>query len=227
MEWFKEELRICREYAPPDSVYCQFFITASKRYEAEPPPRPRPASGFLNNKIGEKVNETLQGAASKHNSTLFPHGTSQELDRDGAMYQEKDGEISALPQAFLAPPRQSYARAGSPSSNRKSMLAAAQPAKIFDFGFPEEPTKFQKSRMNFAILPSNRTDGWRTEYGRPIIPDMLKNFSKEFGRKTCIYVCGPPSMRIDVANTVAKLQSDVWLNSTRDEIFLHAENYAI
>jgi len=227
MEWFKEELRICREYAPPDSVYCQFFITASRRYEAEPPPRPRPASGILNNNIGEKINETLQGAASKHNSTPFPHDASQELDRDGAMNQEKDSEISALPQAFLPPPRQSYARAGNPSSNRKSMLAAAQPTKIFDFGFPQAPTKFQKSLMRFAILPSNRTDGWRTEYGRPNIPDMLKKFSKDFGRKTCIYVCGPPSMRIVVANTVAKLQSDVWSNSTKDEIFLHAENYAI
>jgi hypothetical protein len=107
------------------------------------------------------------------------------------------------------------------------MLAAAQPTKVFDFGFPEAPTKFQKNLMRFAILPSNRTDGWRTEYGRPNISDLLKIFSKDFGRRTCIYVCGPPSMRIDVANTVAKLQSDVWSNSTKDEIFLHAENYAI
>jgi NAD(P)H-flavin reductase len=107
------------------------------------------------------------------------------------------------------------------------MLAAAQPTKTFDFGFPQTPTKFQKSLMRFAFLPSNRRDGWRTEYGRPDIPYMLKKFSKEFGRKTCIYVCGPPSMRIDVATTVAKLQSDVWSNSAKDEIFLHAENYAI
>jgi hypothetical protein len=81
--------------------------------------------------------------------------------------------------------------------------------------------------MRFAFLPSNRRDGWRTEYGRPDIPYMLRKFSKDFGKKTCIYVCGPPSMRIDVANTVAKLQSDVWSNSAKDEIFLHAENYAI
>jgi predicted ferric reductase len=227
MEWFKEELRICREYAPPDSVHCQFFITASKRYEVEPSPRPRPASGFFNDKIGEKINETLQGVASKRNSTLFPRDPSQELDRDSAIHQEKDDEISALPQAFLAPPRRPYAQARNSSPNRNSMLAAAQPTKTFDFGFPQTPTKFQKSLMRFAFLPSNRRDGWRTEYGRPDIPYMLKKFSTEFGRKTCIYVCGPPSMRIDVATTVAKLQCDVWSSSTKDEIFLHAENYAI
>jgi predicted ferric reductase len=227
MEWFKEELKICREYAPPDSVHCQFFITASKRYEVEPSPRPRPASGFFNDKIGEKINETLQGVASKRNSTLFPRDPSQELDRDSAIHQEKDDEISALPQAFLAPPRQPYGQARNSSPNRNSMLAAAQPTKTFDFGFPQTPTKFQKSLMRFAFLPSNRRDGWRTEYGRPDIPYMLKKFSNEFGRKTCIYVCGPPSMRIDVATTVAKLQSGVWSSSAKDEIFLHAENYAI
>ena len=226
MEWFKEELRICREYAPPGSVHCQFFITASKRYEAEPSPKPRPTSGFFNDKIGEKINDTLQGVASKRNSTLFPRDASQEIDRDAAVQQEKDDEISALPQAFLGPPKQPYAQGRSVSPNRLSM-PAAPPPKTFDFGFPETPTKFQKNLMRFAFLPSNRRDGWRTEYGRPEIPYMLKKFSKDFGKKTCIYVCGPPSMRIDVANTVAKLQSDVWSNPAKDEIFLHAENYAI
>jgi predicted ferric reductase len=231
MEWFKEELRICREYAPPGSVHCQFFITASKRYEAEPPPKPRPTSGFFNDKIGdkigEKINDTLQGVASKRNSTIFPRDASQEIDRNAAVHQEKDDEISALPQAFLAPPRQPYTQGRSVSPNRNSMLAATAPTKTFDFGFPEAPTKHQQSLMRFAVLPSNRRDGWRTEYERPDIPYMLKKFSKDFGKKTCIYVCGPPSMRIDVANTVAKLQSDVWSNSAKDEIFLYAENYAI
>ena len=40
-------------------------------------------------------------------------------------------------------------------------------------------------------------------------------------------MCGPPGMRTDVANTVAKLQKDVWMHKGRDEIFLHAENYAL
>jgi predicted ferric reductase len=51
--------------------------------------------------------------------------------------------------------------------------------------------------------------------------------SKEFGRRTCVYVCGPPEMRTDVSKSVARLQWDVMTNSGMDEIFLHAENYAI
>ncbi|KAK4964635.1 hypothetical protein LTR66_012252, partial [Elasticomyces elasticus] len=31
MEWFKEELRICRDFAPPGTVQCQFYVTAAKR----------------------------------------------------------------------------------------------------------------------------------------------------------------------------------------------------
>ncbi len=87
----------------------------------------------------------------------------------------------------------------------------------------------QKNLMRFAFLPSGlaKKDGWRTEYGRPDVPYMLREFSREFGRRTCIFVCGPPSMRIDVANSVAGLQRDVWADSGKDEIFLHTENYAI
>lgn len=227
MEWFKEELKICREYAPPDSVHCQFFITASKRYEAEPSPKPRPHSGLFTDKIGDKFNDALQGVASKRNSALFPRDAGHDSDQESAMHREKDDEISALPQAFHAPPRHPFVQPQHPAPNRHSVQPMAESQKTFDFGFPQTPTKFQKSLMRFAFLPSNRRDGWRTEYGRPDIPYMLKKFSKDFGRKTCIYVCGPPSLRLDVANTVAKLQSDVWSDPGKDEIFLHAENYAI
>jgi hypothetical protein len=34
-------------------------------------------------------------------------------------------------------------------------------------------------------------------------------------------------MRVEVANTVAKLQLQVMMDSSKDEIFLHAENYNI
>lgn len=56
---------------------------------------------------------------------------------------------------------------------------------------------------------------------------MLKQFSKDFGRRTCVFVCGPPSMRVDVANTVAGLQTTVMNDPNKDELFLHTENYAI
>ena len=112
--------------------------------------------------------------------------------------------------------------------SEQDLFGPGDPDFHFDFGFPETPTNFQKNLMRFAFLPTNaKRDGWRTEYGRPDIPYMLKGFSKQFGRRTCVYVCGPPGMRTDVANTVAKLQSAIWTDKGKDEIFLHAENYGL
>ncbi|RDW92514.1 hypothetical protein BP5796_01908 [Coleophoma crateriformis] len=104
----------------------------------------------------------------------------------------------------------------------------------FDFGFPTTPTEFQKNLMRFAFVGSKKKEGWSTEYGRPDLGYMLKEMATGgpdgrgiFGRRTCVFVCGPPSMRVDVANTVARLQADIWGDDGKDEIFLHTENYAI
>lgn len=229
MEWFKEELRICRECAPPTSVQCHFFITAAKRYEPEPDIKEHRLSG-----IRDKISDKIHNAGSKRNSALVM------MEQEPDLKREFEDSITALPQAYVTAPRH-LAPPGQdppnyfppPPSNRMSTLSQAQveATRSFDFGFPQTPTKFQKNLMRFAFLPTNvithRRDGWRTEYGRPDIPYMLKGLSKEFGRRTCVYVCGPPEMRTDVANTVARLQSTVWSDPGKDEIFLHAENYAI
>lgn len=84
--------------------------------------------------------------------------------------------------------------------------------------------------MRFAFLAKPKKEGWSTEYGRPDLGYMLKEMSKSkggFGRRTCVFVCGPPSMRVDVANTIAGLQQEIWGDPDRDELFLHTENYAI
>lgn len=228
MEWFKEELRICREYAPKDSVFCSFFITASKRYETEPKPgRSRPHSDLIH----DKINEVFQGVASKRNSALIMAEANGDPDRERELRSENQDGITALPQTFQAPPR--FAVGEKPPKGSKRFPPPQPPPpppsepRGFEFGFPQTPTKFQKNLMRFAFLPTTRKDGWRTEYGRPDIPYTLKELSKDFGRRTCIFVCGPPSMRMDVANTVARLQHDVWSDPAKDEIFLHAENYAI
>ena len=315
MEWFKEELRICREYAPAGSVHCHFFITSAKRYTTA-------GLGIgadgrqnrLSQLLAEKVDGVMQGVSNKRDSRMM-----QEFDIDN----EETDLVTALPQKqqfaspisrqpyFPPPPGQSDTssrvavdskRASSSLSEmQKDAEAMSQTEKLyhqhrgaahrmsnvstndwaspqspeytsdkdkdrqsgFDFGFPQTPTNFQKSLMRFAFLPGSlpptepmpahtpgqltgdnripvsalpnraslyaakRNDGWRTEYGRPDIPFMLKNLSSEFSRRTCIYVCGPPEMRRDVATTVADLQKLVWTDPNRDEIFLHAENYAI
>ncbi|RMZ83818.1 hypothetical protein DV738_g858, partial [Chaetothyriales sp. CBS 135597] len=205
MEWFKEELRICRECAPPGSMQCHFFITAARRYDhlLTPDMREKRFSG---------LRDSMNGVASQRNSAWMSEG-DQDMKREG------EDTITALPQAFLAPPRQ-----------RESTLSQAQSeaVKKFDFGFPQTPTQFQKKLMRFAFLPTQtRRDGWRTEYGRPDIAYILKSLSAEFSRRTCVYVCGPPSMRTEVARTTAALQQDVFTDPNRDEIYLHAENYSL
>ena len=287
MEWFREELRICREYAPPDSVQCQFYITAAKRaatgqvVSAKTPTRP--VSLYFH----DKVNEAFQNIAdhrgsagfvpSKRNSAHIREEAGGDPEREKELREENEDAITALPQAHLvpinkssthlAPPRPSSAdilpapkpvglaarrqdrnlsldisqavEAGSgaitpsfhPSSpvNGNNPSDSTSPYQAFDFGFPSTPTEFQKNLMRFAFLPAavKKKDGWSTEYGRPDIKYTLRQLSKGFGRRTCVFVCGPPGMRVDVANTVAELQTEILKDGKRDELFLHAENYAL
>lgn len=109
------------------------------------------------------------------------------------------------------------------------------PPSGFEFGFPETPTEFQKSLMRFAFpVPHQIDGGWSVEYGRPDLGYMLREWATGgpdgrgiLGRRTAVFVCGPPSMRVGVANTVAKLQAEIWGDDMLEEIFLHTENYAI
>ncbi|KAJ2906030.1 uncharacterized protein MKZ38_003513 [Zalerion maritima] len=109
------------------------------------------------------------------------------------------------------------------------------PPSGFEFGFPETPTEFQKSLMRFAFpIPHQIDGGWSVEYGRPDLGYMLKEWATGgpdgrgiLGRRTAVFVCGPPSMRVGVANTVARLQAEIWGDDQLEEIFLHTENYAL
>lgn len=255
MEWFKEELRICREFAPPGSVHCSFFITAVKRFQAtntvEKSRAPRPTSMLFH----DRLNDVFQGVASKRNSAYIRDEAAGDIAKEMELRRENEDSISALPQAYVAPHRDfsappppqsqySYIHPQPPSHYFDPTASATSFSPIpdprldpihasqaqqpgFDFGFPSTPTNIQKNLMRFAFLPTQRRDGWRSEYGRPDIPYMLKELSRDFGRRTCVYVCGPPAMRVDVAKTVAGLQSKVLFERDIDEIFLHAENYAI
>ncbi|KAI9686828.1 MAG: hypothetical protein M1820_010535 [Bogoriella megaspora] len=294
MEWFKEELRICREFAPPDSVQCQFYITAAKRLHrtgelvsAQTPTRP------MSHLFKDKVNDVFQDIAEKRTSTMSQKRNSALIrdeaagdpEREKELRKENEDSITALPQAHLIPhrsgsrghlvpppqqhpdlpqhhtppelvqpkPVRSFTEKRRERNLSLDIKAAARSAPTaidansiepvashqqntvqatggFDFGFPSTPTEFQKNLMRFAFLPAavKKKDGWSTEYGRPDLPYTLRQAAKGFGRRTCVLVCGPPSMRMDVSRTVAELQLDVLKGSGgKEEIFLHAENYAI
>jgi predicted ferric reductase len=271
MEWFREELRICREFAPPDSVKCQFFITAAKRRE---PKVHRMTAQTTQKHISayfhDRVNNTFQGIAdkraswqSKRNSALIREEAEGNLDVEKHLRNENEDTISPLPEAHLvpqsfgqsqnrnfsypAPPTQHHTDRG---RNLSEDIATAVHAgntgalnqeiadeitekgepEHFNFGFPSTPTEFQKNLMRFAFLPAaaRGSDGWSTEYGRPDLPYTLRQMSRTWGRRTCVFVCGPPSMRIAVAKSVAELQMEVLRpGNGKEEIFLHTENYAI
>ncbi|KAF2708230.1 hypothetical protein K504DRAFT_382043 [Pleomassaria siparia CBS 279.74] len=267
MEWFKEELRICREFAPPGSVHCQFYITAAKRMttgaivSAKTPTRP--VSLYFHDKVNDAfqniADHRVSGNFSKRHSALIRDEAQGDFEREQELRHENEDYVTALPQAHTVPvnrglvapaPRSLAARrqdrnlsldisqavaAGTGALNPDviSPVGNGGPGESsvpgFDFGFPSTPTEFQKNLMRFAFLPAaaKKKGGWSTEYGRPDIPFTLRELSKDFGRRTCVFVCGPPSMRVAVSQTVAELQRSVWSDGNRDEIFLHTENYAI
>jgi len=277
MEWFKEELRICREFAPPETVECQFYITTAKRnpggtvVSAKTPTRP--VSIFFH----DKVNDAFQNIAdhrisgisnTKRHSALIYDEAQGDPEKEQELRRENEDSITALPQAHLLPITRrpstlSNEELANPDYIAPSLATRRQDRNLsldistavsantgafdpsitvtsptdgpstqvqgFDFGFPSTPTEFQKNLMRFAFLPAavKKKDGWSTEYGRPDLKFLLKGMSEGFGRRTCVFVCGPSGMRKVVSQTVADLQRSVWNNPARDEIFLHAENYAL
>ncbi|KAI9734413.1 MAG: hypothetical protein M1818_006801 [Claussenomyces sp. TS43310] len=336
MDWFREELRICREFAPPDTVNCQFFVTAAVRQSkvGHSGRAPRPISTILH----DKLDGFVANVAEKRHSALIREEAQGDPERERELRQEEEDAITSLPQQkYLqpAPVRRehvhspeafSLARRDSlrklegrepteedehkttrgflsqgdsdltkqnqrefhfppppkrddssnfqfaPSSPKKVEHAAdtdayhyppvptpapyyPQPPEPvhtrtsdstdlhisaptestgsnFDFGFPETPTEFQKNLMRFAFLGKSKKEGWSTEYGRPDLAYTLKQMATGgedgkgiLGRRTCVFVCGPPSMRVDVANAVAALQADIWGDDSKDEIYLHTNHY--
>ncbi|CAG7932536.1 unnamed protein product [Penicillium olsonii] len=220
MEWFREELRICRDYAPSNIVNCHFFLTGVK----------------ADNQAGrdivqEKIYSMLQGI-DKRNSAYIRAEAAGNPDIEKELRRENEDGVAALPNAYTAAhaanTRQYYQPAMDPYATSG---ANTYGSPNFDFGFgaaqpvPQRPSPVPAPR--FAHYQPRARDNWRTDYFRPNIPEIINEFSKHFGRRACVFVCGPPSMRVEVANSVAKLQLQVMMDSSKDEIFLHAENYNI
>ncbi|ETS84966.1 hypothetical protein PFICI_02991 [Pestalotiopsis fici W106-1] len=150
--------------------------------------------------------------------------------------QPAEGQPPQPAENLPGPPELAHLRTTNlPGQNAPRPTSTFGPPSGFDFGFPETPTEFQKSLMRFAFpVPHQIDGGWSVEYGRPDLGYMLKEWATGgpdgrgiLGRRTAVFVCGPPSMRVGVANTVARLQAEIWGDDLLEEIFLHTENYAL
>lgn len=165
----------------------------------------------------------------------WPSGAGSLRNEQGMTDQEESGPSIENQGAPVRPPELAHLRTDVGGVQRPRPTSTFGPPSGFDFGFPATPTEFQRSLMRFAFpVPHEIDGGWSVEYGRPDLGYMLKEWATGgrdgrgvLGRRTAVFVCGPPAMRVGVANTVARLQAEIWGDDMLEEIFLHAENYAL
>ncbi|KAJ5973231.1 hypothetical protein N7481_010441 [Penicillium waksmanii] len=219
MEWFQEELRICRDNAPSNIVNCHFFLTGLSQEDQ--------AGRDL---VQEKIYGMLQGI-DKRNSAFIREEAAGDAEIEKELRRENEDGLAALPNAYTASHIANSRHYQQPQTDPHS--GGSSPG--FDFGFglslpPVQTTPAPRGNTTprYAYYqPPLRRENWKTDYFRPNISQILMECSKNFGRRACVFVCGPPAMRVEVASTVAKLQTQVMFDSSKDEIFLHAENYNI
>jgi predicted ferric reductase len=218
-------------FPPPSPQHSPHFNFAppsprnSYNQQSFPPPPPGPPPGGYRPTSWQSTDSTPQSYQPSDFSA--PPSNYPPSAKSESAYQPPP------PPPIPQEPQQAHTR--QKSGDLHIQIPNTQATSTFDFGFPTTPTEFQKNLMRFAFVGAKvKKEGWSTEYGRPDLGYMLKEMATGgvdgkgiFGRRTCVFVCGPPSMRVDVANTVARLQADIWGDDSKDEIFLHTENYAI
>ncbi|KAB8072509.1 ferric reductase NAD binding domain-containing protein [Aspergillus leporis] len=227
IEWFREELRICRDFAPRNTVHCHFFLTGLDQHNQNELAQNR----FYQEMLRDQMYDTLQGAMDKRNSAYIREEAGGDPEVEKELRRENEDAITALPQAYTLPhintPGRHYNNnAVDPSAPNPAPQKSTRDTPL-DFGWSQPSTMPPKLTTRFGSVPMQKRNSWRIDYARPNIPQMLTEFSRAFGRRTCVFVCGPPGMRVEVSNAVARLQQQVMTDSSKDEIFLHAENYNI
>ncbi|KAJ3515861.1 hypothetical protein NM208_g14919 [Fusarium decemcellulare] len=129
MDWFREELRICREAAPPESVTCKFFVTSAVRarpgmdvplpFDQSGPNGPRALSHLFH----DKLDGFVAGIASKRNSALIQSEAQGDPERERELRAEDEDRITALPQQkYLQPHSYPPPPPGPPPTNREESL---------------------------------------------------------------------------------------------------------
>ncbi|GKT96314.1 ferric reductase transmembrane component 7 [Colletotrichum tofieldiae] len=166
MDWFREELRICRESAPPESVTCKFFVTSAVRNRAMMMGGvDRTAPRALSHLFHDKLDGFVAGIASKRNSALIQSVAQGDPDREQELRAEQEDRITALPQQkYLQPHQYPPPPPGPPPSNRYSAQEESlrklegreydeeedRDTKKREFHFPPINTKGEVPHFNYA-----------------------------------------------------------------------------
>lgn len=207
--------------------------------DAPPPPPPPSGSEYPEDKPKQKFQfPPLHTRPDKQPHFNYAPPSPRRFDGSNTQSPEQERRSAEPSQDLPRPPEFAHLRTTNlpgPDHQQQRPTSTFGPPSGFDFGFPETPTEFQKSLMRFAFpVPHQIDGGWSVEYGRPDLGYMLKEWATGgtdgrgiLGRRTAVFVCGPASMRVGVANTVARLQAEIWGDDKLEEIFLHTENYAL
>lgn len=179
MDWFREELRICRDSAPPESVTCKFFVTATTRPNrgAIGAPGADRNTRALSNMLHDRLDGFVAGIASKRNSALIMAEAQGDPERERELRAENDDKITALPQTkhlqahnhnnHPPPPPGGPApniRVYSPQDDHKTDSGDDKPSAAFHSG--EDTSSGKKREFHFPPL-APRSDAPHFNYAPP------------------------------------------------------------
>ncbi|PKS09551.1 hypothetical protein jhhlp_004168 [Lomentospora prolificans] len=197
----------------------------------------KPADGFGNKQddVSDKKREFHFPPLSPRDAPHFNYAPASPRRIPPPTVTDDDDAIEEGGLPVRAPELAHLRTTNLPTRGQPRPTSTFGPPSGFEFGFAETPTEFRKSLMRFAFpVPHQIDGGWSVEYGRPDLGYMLREWARGgadgrgiLGRRTAVFVCGPPTMREGVARTVARLQAEIWGDDMLEEIFLHTENYAL
>ncbi|KAI5804532.1 ferric reductase NAD binding domain-containing protein [Geopyxis carbonaria] len=207
LEWFKDAISQIARTMPRNSLLVQYFVTQETPVAL--PAFPISATREWPSSPGQKTPMT----------PVFPKAAA--LPTTGrAIPDEHQYELSVL----AMQKELNHPAAGTASTSNSPIYSTDVDCAGNPFEPEHEPPKKLPPLGDEVLL----------EFGRPPLRETLRIWAEGFGRRACIYVCGPPGMKVDVANAVADMQSDIWMGGggelgaggvEREEVYLHTESF--
>ena len=230
LEWFKEELRICREFAPPDTVACRFYITAAKRLPAtgqlvSASTPSRVLSGFFH----DRVNGTFQDIANKRqshlselsagtrHSALIREEAAGDPEKETELRREREDGITALPHAqIVAPPGSAtISQHSSPEVEGQSTFATPAPVRSAD---QQRRRAARERNLSLdiqaaaraapgAVLSPGSSSTYQPTSGQPLTAASGTTESREGGRE--VDSSGPGTFDFGFPSTPTEFQKNL------------------